>query len=260
MTTSPFDLTGRNAVITGSTKGIGKAIAQLFADLGARVVISSRNAGRCDVVAAEINARYPGRAIAIPASIGVKADLERLTCEAESALGSVDILVLNAATNPFYGSMSEISDDQFRKVLENNLLGAHWLIQFLLPGMIARRRGNIIIISSIGGLRGTAVIGAYNMSKAADFQLARNLAIEVGKHDIRVNCIAPGMVKTDFAREIWENEEHMRRVIADTPLGRIGDPRDIAGVAAFLASDASRFVHGQTIVADGGVTVTISGI
>jgi NAD(P)-dependent dehydrogenase (short-subunit alcohol dehydrogenase family) len=258
--TDIFRLDGRNALITGSSRGIGKAIAEMFANLGAKVIISSRKEEACRETADGINARHPGAAIAIPASIGSKADLQHLAERAIASLGTIDILVLNAASNPFYGSLSKISDDQFRKTLENNLLANHWLIQMLAPAMIEQRHGSIILISSTGGTRGSNTVGAYTISKAADFQLARNMAVELGPHGIRVNCIAPGLVRTDFAREIWENPETLAVAVAGTPLGRIAEPTEVAGAAAFLASEAGRFVHGQTIVVDGGATITIGGI
>ena len=260
MTICSFDLTGKGALMTGSSRGIGKAIAEALAALGANVIISSRKQQACDEVTSEINARGAGRATSIPANIGTKADIERLVAEARQALGSIDILVCNAASNPYYGPMAGISDDQFEKILRNNLLSNHWLSTLVSPEMIERRSGSIIFISSIGGLRGSPVIGAYNVSKAADFQLARNLATEYGPYGIRVNCIAPGLIRTDFARALWEDEANLARALTGTPLGRIGEPDDIAGAAAFLASDASRYMTGQTLIVDGGATVTAGGV
>jgi NAD(P)-dependent dehydrogenase (short-subunit alcohol dehydrogenase family) len=260
MATPDFDLTGRGALVTGSSRGIGKAIAEALAALGANVIISSRKQQACDQVASEINARGAGRATSLPANIGTKADIERLVAEARKALGAIDILVCNAASNPYYGPMAGISDDQFEKILRNNLLSSHWLSALVSPEMIARRSGSIIFISSIGGLRGSPVIGAYNVSKAADFQLARNLATEYGPYGIRVNCIAPGLIRTDFARALWEDEANLVKALAGTPLGRVGEPDDVAGAAAFLASDASRYITGQTLIVDGGATVTAGGV
>lgn len=253
---SLFDLTGRVAVITGSSRGIGRAIAERMAEQGARVVISSRKAGPCEEVAEAINARQGDtRAIAIPANISAKEDLQRLVDETLAAFGRIDILVCNAATNPYYGPMGGIEDDQFRKILENNVIANHWLIQMAAPQMIERRDGAIIIVSSIGGLKGSSIIGAYNVSKAADFQLARNLAVEFGRHNIRVNCIAPGLIQTDFARALWENPDTLKHITATTPLQRIGQPDEIAGAAVFLASAAGTYVTGQAIVVDGGTTI-----
>ena len=254
---SLFDLTGKVAVVTGSSRGIGRAIALRFAEQGARVVVSSRKIEACQAVVAEIEAAHgAGHAVAIAASISSKSDLERLIAETGAKLGPVDILVCNAASNPYYGPMAGISDEQFRKILDNNIIANHWLAQLVAPGMIARKDGSIIIVSSIGGIKGSPVIGAYNVSKAADMQLARNLAVEWGEHNIRVNCIAPGLIKTDFARALWENPKMAKAVEQGTPLRRIGDPDDIAGAAVYLASAAGRYMTGQTIVVDGGVTIT----
>jgi len=227
---SLFSLTGKVAVITGSTKGIGKAIAERMAEQGAKVVISSRKAGPCDEVAAAINAKHgAGTAIAVPANISSKEQLKNLVDETNRQFGKIDVLVCNAASNPYYGPMAGIEDDQFRKIFENNVLANHWLIGFVAPQMIERHNGSIIIVSSIGGLRGTPVIGAYGISKAADLQLARNLAHEFGPHDVRVNCIAPGLIKTDFAKALWEDAEMLKKRTATTPLRRIGEPDEIAG-------------------------------
>jgi NAD(P)-dependent dehydrogenase (short-subunit alcohol dehydrogenase family) len=249
-----FDLTGKVAIITGSSRGIGKAIAERMAEHGAKVVISSRKAGPCDEVAAAINEKHPGAAIAIPASISSKEDLQRLVDETVKAFGKIDVLVCNAASNPYFGPMSGLPDDAFQKVLSNNIVSNHWLAQMVAPGMAERRDGAIVIISSIGGLRGNAVLGAYNISKAADFQLARSLAHEFGPSNIRVNCIAPGLVKTDFARALWDTPEAEKRSSAGNPLRRLGEPDDIAGAAVFLASKAGSWMTGQTIVVDGGTT------
>ena len=253
---SAFDLTGKVAIVTGSSRGIGRAIAEQLAAHGAKVVISSRKQDVCEEVAAEINeACGAQRAIAIAASISEKAQLTDLFAQTKAQLGPVDILVCNAATNPYYGSMDGIEDDQFRKILDNNIISNHWLIQMVAPEMKERKDGAIVIISSIGGLKGSPVIGAYNISKAADFQLARNYAIELGPHNIRVNCVAPGLIKTDFARALWENPENAQRIEKGTPMRRIGDPVDIAGAAIFLASDAGRYMAGQMIVVDGGSVI-----
>jgi NAD(P)-dependent dehydrogenase (short-subunit alcohol dehydrogenase family) len=253
---SLFDLTGKVAIVTGSSRGIGRAIAEEYAAHGARVVISSRKQDACEEVATAINAQHgEGRAIAIAASISRKEDLEALIAKTRAAFGRIDMLVCNAASNPYYGSMNGISDDQFRKILDNNVLSNHWLIQMVLPEMVERKAGAIVVVSSIGGLQGSQVIGAYNVSKAADFQLVRNYAVEIGEHNVRINAIAPGLIRTDFARALWENPEDEKRVNRATPLRRLGEPRDIAGAAVFLASDAGAYVTGQAIVVDGGVTI-----
>ncbi len=252
-----FDLTGKVAIITGSSRGIGKAIAERYAEHGAKVVISSRKAGPCEETAAEINAvRGAGTAIAVPANISSKDDLSRLVTETRAAFGKIDILVCNAASNPYYGPMAGIADEQFAKILQNNIVSNHWLIQMTVPEMMERKDGSIIIVSSIGGLKGNGILGAYNISKAADFQLARNLAVEYGPHNVRVNCIAPGLIRTDFARALWENPETLKASTANAPLRRIGEPDEIAGAAVFLASPAGTFTTGQAFVIDGGVTIT----
>jgi len=252
-----FDLTGKTAVVTGSSRGIGRAIVERLAEHGAKVVVSSRKAPACQEVAASINARHgAGRALAIPANISSKDDLQRLADETVGAFGQIDVLVCNAASNPYYGPLAGIADDQFRKILDNNIISNHWLISMVAPAMRARKDGAVVIVSSIGGLKGNAIIGAYNISKAADFSLARNLAVEFGPDNVRVNCIAPGLIKTDFARALWENPETLKSSNARTPLGRIGEPDEIAGAAVFLASPAGAYMTGQTIVVDGGQTIT----
>ena len=249
-----FDLTGKVAIVTGSTKGIGKAIVERLAEHGAKVAVSSRKADACEAVAAAINADHPGAAIACPANISSKDDLQRLVDETRRAFGKVDILICNAASNPYYGPMSGISDEAFRKILDNNIISNNWLITMVAPEMAARKDGAIVIVSSIGGLRGTAVIGAYAISKAADMQLARNLAQELSPQNIRINCIAPGLVKTDFAKALWDTPEGERRASSGTPLRRLGEPDDIAGAAVLLSSRAGSWMTGQTIVIDGGAT------
>jgi NAD(P)-dependent dehydrogenase (short-subunit alcohol dehydrogenase family) len=255
---SLFDLTGKVAIVTGSSRGIGRAIAEAMAAQGAKVVISSRKQDACDEVAAAINAAHGARAaIAVAASISDKAALQHLVDETRRQLGRIDVLVCNAASNPYYGPMAGISDDQFRKILDNNVLANHWLIAMVAPEMLEREEGSIIIVSSIGGLTSSTMIGAYNISKAADFQLARNLAAEFGPRQVRVNCIAPGLIKTDFAKALWENPDTLKAVTRSTPLRRIGLPEEIAGAAVYLASPASTFMTGQAMIVDGGSTIGV---
>ncbi len=250
-----FDLSGRVAIVTGSSRGIGRAIAEGLAEQGARVVISSRKQDACDAVAVAINeAHGEGRAIAIAASISDKEALQHLVEETKAQLGQIDILVCNAASNPYFGPMADITDEQFRKILDNNVLANHWLVQLAAPEMVERGSGSIIIVSSVGGLTSSTVIGAYNISKAADLQLVRNLAAEFGPKGVRVNAIAPGLVRTDFARALWEHPDILKRVTSVAALKRIGEPRELAGAAIFLASDAASFVTGQTLIVDGGST------
>jgi NAD(P)-dependent dehydrogenase (short-subunit alcohol dehydrogenase family) len=252
-----FDLSGKVALVTGSTKGIGKAIVERLAEHGAKVVVSSRKADACNEVAAGINqARGAEVARPIPCNINHKDQLQRLVAETRKAFGRIDVLVCNAALNPYYGSSLDIPDEAFDKVLGANIRSNHWLCQMVIPEMVERKDGSIIIVSSIAGLRGTPVLGAYGISKAADLQLARNIAVEFGPHNVRANCIAPGLVRTDFARALWENPEMYKKRTATTPLRRIGEPDEIAGAAVFLASRAGSFTTGQSIVCDGGVTIT----
>jgi NAD(P)-dependent dehydrogenase (short-subunit alcohol dehydrogenase family) len=250
-----FRLDGKVAIVTGSSRGIGRSIAEHLAAHGARVVVSSRKLPACEEAVNAIRSAG-GEATAVAANIGDKAQLEYLVAETRKRFGPIDILVCNAASNPYFGPMSGLPDDAFQKILQNNIVSNHWLANLVLPQMAERRDGVVIIVSSIGGIKGSAVLGAYCISKAADMQLARNLAVEWGKQNIRVNCIAPGLVKTDFARALWDNPKLLAQTEATTPLGRIGDPDDIGGIAVFLASRAGAFVTGQTIVADGGVTIT----
>jgi NAD(P)-dependent dehydrogenase (short-subunit alcohol dehydrogenase family) len=254
---SLFDMTGKVVVITGSSRGIGKAIAEEMAEHGAKVVISSRKQDACDAVAAALNAKHgAGTAISVPANISSKESLAHLVLQTRQALGQIDALVCNAASNPYYGPMAGISDEAFRKILDNNIVANHWLISMVAPEMLARGEGSITIVSSIGGLKGSTVIGAYCVSKAADMELARCLADEFGPRGVRVNCIAPGLIRTDFAKALWENPETLKRSTAVASLKRIGEPHEIAGAAVFLASRAGAFTTGQTLVIDGGATIS----
>ncbi|MFL4968398.1 MAG: SDR family NAD(P)-dependent oxidoreductase [Xanthobacteraceae bacterium] len=253
--TTPFHLTDKVAVITGSSRGIGRAIAESMAALGAKVVISSRKAEACEAVAREI-AEKGGEAAAIPCNISRKAEVEALVEKTNARFGRIDILVCNAAVNPVFGPLLHLTDEAFDKVIGANVKSNLWLCNLVIPGMAARGDGAVIVVSSIAGLRGTDMLGIYGISKAADFALVRNLAVEWGPRNVRVNAIAPGIVKTDFARALWENEELMKRRNAATPLRRIGSPEEIGSVAAFLASPAASFITGQIIVADGGVTIS----
>lgn len=254
---SLFDMSGQVALITGSSRGIGRATAEAMAEQGAKVVISSRKADACEATAAEINARHgEGTAIAVAANISSKDDLAHLVAETRRAFGKISALVCNAASNPYYGPGLGIGDEQFRKILDNNIVSNHWLIAMVAPEMIERGEGSITIISSIGGLKGSPIIGAYCISKAADMQIARNFAVEFGPAGVRVNCIAPGLVRTDMARALWEDPDNLRRSTAASTLKRIGEPHEIAGAAVFLASRAGAFTTGQTIVCDGGATIS----
>ncbi|HEY0136904.1 MAG TPA: SDR family oxidoreductase [Nannocystis sp.] len=250
-----IDLTGKVAIITGSSRGIGRSIAETMARAGARVVVSSRKRGPCEEVAEGIRGAG-GEAIVIPCNISDKAQVENLVDETLATWGRVDSLVCNAASNPYFGPLTQVTDEIFTKIMHNNVLANLWLARRVVPGMTERRDGSIIVVSSIGGLRGDAWLGTYNISKAADMQMVRNLAVELGPANIRVNGIAPGLIKTDFARALWDNPEILERIKRSTPLGRIGEPDEIGGFAAFLASDRASFLTGQVVVIDGGLTTT----
>lgn len=252
---SLFDLKGKVAIVTGSTKGIGEAIVHRLAEHGAKVVVSSRKGEACDKVAGEINARHADHALAVPCNISDKADLQRLVDTTMKKWGKVDVLVCNAAVNPYFGPSKDIPDDAFDKIMSSNVKSNHWLCQMVLPQMVERKDGSIVIVSSIGGLRGSSILGAYCISKAADFQLARNLAVEYGAHNVRANCIAPGLIKTYFAKALWDNPDILEKSTSTAPLRRIGMPDEIAGAAVFLASPAGAFMTGQQLVIDGGVTI-----
>lgn len=253
MKSTPFDLTGKVAIVTGSSRGIGRASAELLAQLGAKVVISSRKADACEAVAEGIR-NTGGDAHVIACNISRRNEVDALVDDTIRHYGQLDILVCNAAVNPYYGPLLDITDEAFDKIMGSNVKSNIWLCAKAIPHMAGRSGGSVVIVSSIGGLRGSTVIGAYGISKAADFALCRSLAGEWGPKGVRVNCIAPGLVKTDFARALWEDEANLKRRTATTPLRRIGEPHEIAGAVAYLGSDASTFMTGQTIVIDGGVT------
>lgn len=248
---SLFDLKGKVAVVTGGSKGIGRAICERLAEHGARVVVSSRKVDACEEVAAGIRARG-GEAVATGCHIGRKEELRALVDGTIARWGKIDVLVCNAAVNPYYGSSLDMPDDAWDRVMNSNVRSNHWLCNMVIPGMRERNDGAIVIVSSIGGFQGSDTLGAYCISKAADMQLARNLAVEWGKHNIRANCIAPGLVKTDFAKALWDNPHVLAKTVEHSPLKRIGDPDEIAGAAVFLASRAGSFMTGQTLIIDGG--------
>jgi NAD(P)-dependent dehydrogenase (short-subunit alcohol dehydrogenase family) len=252
-----FDLSGKNAIVTGSSRGIGRAIAEAFAEAGAKVVISARNAGPCEEVAASIRAK-DGEAIVVPARISDKAQLENLVARTREAWSRVDILVCNAAVNPHYGSLEQLTDEVFERMMVNNVLSNLWLSRLVVPDMRAARDGAIIFITSTAALRSTTMLGMYGVTKSADYALCRNLAAEWGPDNVRVNCIAPSVVTTQFARVLYEDPARRAAREAGTLLKRLGEPDDIAGVAVMLASRAGAYITGQTIVVDGGTTIAPS--
>lgn len=254
MSKSLFDLKDKVAIVTGSTKGIGKSIAEELARAGARIAVSSRKAEACEAVRAEFE-QQGFEVLAQPCNVSRKADLQSLVDATVARWGRIDIVVANAAANPYYGALHAIPDEAFDKVFLNNVKSVLWLAGITIPGMAERGGGSFITVGSIGGIIANTVIGAYGISKAADHHLVRNLAAEWGPKNVRVNAIAPGLIKTDFARALWEDDQRREGRIAVTPLRRLGVPRDIGGIAVFLASEAAAFITGQVIVADGGVTI-----
>ncbi|HUT47868.1 MAG TPA: SDR family oxidoreductase [Alphaproteobacteria bacterium] len=253
-----FDLAGKAAVVTGSTKGIGRAIAEAYAAFGARVVISSRKPDKCDEVRDAINASG-GDAISIPCNMSRMEDIDNLVATATKALGKIDILVCNAAVNPHFGPIASIPEEAFDKVMDTNVKNNLWLCNKVIPQMAERKDGAVIIVSSVGGFKGHAMIGTYNISKAADMQIARNLAVEWGPSNIRVNCICPAVVKTDMARALWEDPVVQQAASEIYPLRRLGEPQDIAGIAVYLASQAGAWTTGQSFIIDGGILSTGAG-
>ena len=250
-----FDLTGKVAVVTGSTKGIGKAIAEAMATAGARVVVSSRNGEACREVADAIG-RHGGEALPVACNVSREEDLHALIDTVVEHWGRIDVLVCNAAVNPHFGPMAKVSAEAYAKIMDTNVKHVLWMSNLVIPQMAERRDGVVIIVSSIGGLKGHENLGIYALSKAAEMQLARNLAVEWGRSNIRVNCIAPGLVRTHFAKALWEDPLRLAEAVASYPLGRIGEPEDIAGAAVFLASRAGAWTTGQVIVVDGGATIS----
>jgi NAD(P)-dependent dehydrogenase (short-subunit alcohol dehydrogenase family) len=246
-----FDLSGKVALITGSSRGIGKAIAMHMAAHGARVVISSRKAESCAAAAAEITAAG-GAAFVHACNVAQKPELEALVAATLAHWGRIDVLVCNAGANPYFGPSAQMPDEAFDKILQTNLRSVLWLCNLTLPAMAERRDGAVIIVSSVAGFSGSALLGAYGISKAADMQLARNLAVEWGPHNIRVNCIAPGVIRTHFSRVLWADPNRAAALARAYPLRRLGEPDDVAGAALLLASRAGSFITGQTLVVDGG--------
>jgi NAD(P)-dependent dehydrogenase (short-subunit alcohol dehydrogenase family) len=249
-----FDLAGQVAVVTGSTRGIGLAIAEALAHAGAGVVISSRKEESCKQVASRLSGAGL-RVLPIPCHIGKKDHLERLVNECERQLGPIDCLVCNAAVNPYYGPLSEVSDEAFAKTIDSNVRSNLWLCNLVIPRMAEQKGGSVILVSSIAGLKGSIGLSMYAISKAAAMQLVRNLAVQWGPQNVRVNSIVPGLVRTDFSRKLWETPAVLKKAESTYPLRRIGEAEDIGGAAVFLASRAGNWITGQSIVIDGGATI-----
>ena len=251
--TNLFDLTGRVALLTGASKGMGRAMAEGLAEHGARVVVSSRKLDQCEAACADINAKCgDGAATPIACNIGYKDQLEALVAETRDRLGAIDILVANAGVNPFYGPMSEIPDGAFDKIMNSNVRSNHWLCQMVAPDMVANGGGSMMITASTGAFSASLNLGTYSISKLADIALVRNLALEYGPHGVRANAICPGLIKTEFARALWDNEDAKRNAETQTPLRRLGESDDLKGIAVFLAAPASAYITGQAIAVCGG--------
>ena len=254
--TTLFDLSGKVALLTGASKGMGKSMAEGLAEHGAKVVVSSRKLDQCQETADEINAKCgEGSAIAIACNIGYKEQLQALVDETREKLGKIDILIANAGVNPYYGSIMDIPDDAYEKIMKSNVQSNLWLAKMVAPDMIEKGSGSIAITSSTGAFSGSLVLGTYNISKLADIALVRNLAMELGPQGVRVNAICPGLVKTDFAKALWDNPEAAERANNETPMRRLGEPDDFKGIAVYLASDASSWVTGQAMTVCGGTNM-----
>lgn len=249
-----FSLNGKIALVTGASRGIGKASAEALAAQGARVVVSSRKADACQAVADGIIAKG-GEAMVVPCNISHLDQIEALVARVLEAWGRIDILVCNAAVNPYFGPLREVPESAYDKVMDSNVKANVWLCNKVIPQMAERKDGAVIIVSSIAAFIGSAMLGTYGLSKAADVALARNLAVEWGQSNIRVNCVNPGIIRTHFSKALWEDPKVHAKAIESYPMGRIGEPEEVAGAVVFLASAAAGFITGQTITIDGGATI-----
>ena len=250
---SMFDLSGKVALLTGASKGMGLAMASALAEHGATVVISARKQDQLDAAAAGINKAVGAeRAHGVACNVGYKDQLQALVDKTHALAGPIDIVVGNAGVNPYYGPTSEIPDDAYEKTMAANVQSNLWLAQMVAPDMVAKGSGSMMFTSSIGAFKPSVMLGTYGMSKLALIGLVRNLAAEFGPKGIRFNAICPGLVKTDFARELWDNPEVAKRIENEIPLRRLGEPDDFAGLAVYLGSDASRYMTGQALTVCGG--------
>jgi NAD(P)-dependent dehydrogenase (short-subunit alcohol dehydrogenase family) len=250
---SAFSLAGKTAIITGASKGIGKAIAQILGKAGANIVVSSRNQEALDEVAAELM-KEGIMAIGIAANAGKTSDLINLVEKTVAAFGGVDIIVNNAATNPVFGALETVDERAIDKIMDVNLKGPFLLAKAAFPEL-QKRGGSIINISSVEGVTPSHGLGMYSVSKAALLMLTKSMAVEWGRHKIRVNAICPGLIQTKFSEALWTNEKIMKMMMQKVPLGRMGQPEEMAGLALFLASDAGAYCTGGVYVADGGFLV-----
>ena len=253
-----FSLKNKAVAITGSSRGIGRGMAIRFAEFGANLIISSRKINACKEVESEIT-KKGGIAFSKECNISKKNQCEDLIDFCVEKFGKIDVLVCNAASNPYYGDLAKIPDELFDKIMNNNVKSNLWLCKKAIPFLKKRDSSSIIIVSSIAGLQGVKNLGAYSISKTADIGLIRSLAVELGKFNININGLCPGIIKTDFARELWENPEILKDVEGQAPLGRIGTVDEVTGAAILLASNAGAFITGQVITMDGGVTIAGRG-
>ncbi len=249
-----FSLEGKVAIITGSSRGIGRAIGLRLAQAGAQVVVSSRKLEHVQPVADEIEAAG-GKALAIQAHVGRMDEVRALVERTVESFGRIDVAINNAATNPHFGPLLNADEGQLEKILDTNLKGAFRVCKAVAPHMEAQGGGKIINIASIAGLRPSPGMGAYGVSKAALIMLTQVLAMELGHAGIGVNAIAPGVIKTRFSQMLWQTEQIADPILAHLPLGRFGETEDVAGLALYLASSASDYVTGAVFVVDGGMNV-----
>ncbi len=249
-----FTLTGQVALITGATRGIGLATARLLAQAGAAVVVSSEDAKACEDIAARL--RNEGHhAIGIACDVSQKTQIESLATRAHAAWGRIDILVCNAGIAPHMGPIASATDEHYEQTMTVNLRSVLWLTNQVIPLISNQGGGSIVLMASIAGIRGNHGLGIYSLSKAALASLARNLAVEWGSKHVRVNSISPGVIQTEFARGLTDNNDVLQRRLALTPLRRVGRPEEIAGAVLYLASPAGAFVTGHNLVIDGGTTI-----
>lgn len=255
MTSKLFDLAGRVAIVTGSSRGLGLASAKGLAEHGAKVVISGRKADACEAAVAEIRAAG-GEAIAVPCNIGRKDELQAVVDAALAQWDRVDIVMANAAIHPWTGSVLDLKDETFNKFMQVNVQSSIWLAQMTVPGMLERGYGRFICVASIVGLLGDDLTGTYGLTKAADMQFVRNMAMEFASKGITANCIAPGTFRTEMARSFWDDEAVAKWYVGRNPSQRIGEVEELAGLAVLLASPSGGYINGQTIAVDGGHTIS----